>query len=94
MEERRATPRQRIFKAGSIEFDDASVECTIRNFSSAGAALDLVSSVGIPHEITLNVVTRQMRQHGYVVWRRERRVGIMFAQKNDEAGQRIRLEVR
>jgi hypothetical protein len=35
-----------------------------------------------------------MRQHGYVVWRRERRVGIMFAQKNDEAGQRIRLEVR
>lgn len=84
MEERRATPRQRVFKAGSIEFDDASVECTIRNFSSAGAALDLVSSVGIPHEITLNIVTRQVRRHGCVVWRGEQRVGIMFAQKNEK----------
>jgi hypothetical protein len=29
-----------------------------------------------------------------VVWRRERRVGIIFAQKHDEAGQQMRLEAR
>jgi hypothetical protein len=79
MEERRAIPRRRVLKAGSIEFDGASIDCTIRNLSPAGAALDVVSPSGIPHEIILNVVTCQARQRGYVVWRKERRVGITFA---------------
>jgi hypothetical protein len=78
MEERRATPRRRVFKAGSIEFDGASVDCTIRNLSPAGASLDIASPVGIPHEITLNMVTHQTRQRGYIVWRKERRVGMAF----------------
>jgi hypothetical protein len=79
MEERRATPRLRVFKAGSIEFDGTSVDCTIRNLSPAGAALDVGSSADIPHEVTLNIVTRQARQQGYIVWRGKRRVGFMFA---------------
>jgi hypothetical protein len=78
MQERRATIRQRVFKAGSIEFVDGSVDCTIRNLSTTGAALDVVSPMGIPHEITLNVMSRQARQHGYIVWRGERRVGMIF----------------
>jgi hypothetical protein len=78
MEERRAAPRRRVFKAGSIEFDGASIDCTIRNLSPVGASLDIASPVGIPHEITLNLVTHRMRQHGYIVWRRERRVGVAF----------------
>lgn len=81
-------------RAGSIEFDGANVDCTIRNLAPAGAALDVVCPVVIPHEITLNIMTRQARQHGYVVWRRERRVGIMFAQKDDEAGQGMRFGAR
>jgi hypothetical protein len=79
MKERRATLRQRVFKTGSIEFDGSSIDCTIRNLSSAGAALDVVSPLGIPHEVTLNLVTCQARQHAYIVWRSERRVGIVFA---------------
>ena len=84
MQERRATLRQRVFKAGSIEFDGYSIGCTIRNLSSAGAALDVGSPVGIPHEVTLNIVSKQARQHAYVVWRSERRVGIMFAAAVDD----------
>jgi hypothetical protein len=94
MQERRATARQRVFKAGSIEFDGASVDCTIRNLSAAGAALDVTNPIGIPHEITLNIVARQARRHAFIVWRRERRVGVMFAQNNDEAGQRRGFEAR
>jgi len=82
MQERRTTSRQRVFKAGSIEFDCASLDCTIRNLSSTGAAIDVASPTGIPHEIILNIVARQTRQQAYVVWRRERRVGIAFAQKS------------
>jgi hypothetical protein len=78
MEERRATPRRRVFKAGSIEFDGASIDCTIRNISPAGATLDIASPVGIPHEITLNMVTRSTRERGHVVWRKERRIGVAF----------------
>jgi PilZ domain len=78
MEERRGTPRQRVFKAGSIEFDGSDIDCTIRNISPAGAALDVASPVGIPHELTLNVLTRKMRQHCYIIWRKERRIGVAF----------------
>jgi hypothetical protein len=79
MEERRSTPRRRVFKAGAIEFDGASVDCTIRNLSPAGASLDLASPVGVPHEVTLNMMTDQTRQHAYIVWRKDRRIGVMFA---------------
>jgi hypothetical protein len=66
-------------KAGSIEFDDTSIDCTVRNLSTGGAALDVLNPLGIPHEITLNIVSWQARQHAYVVWRSGGRVGIMFA---------------
>jgi hypothetical protein len=79
MTERRATPRQRVFKAGTIEFDGAGIDCTIRNMSGTGAALEVASLAGIPHEITLNIVTSYIRQHCYVVWRKESRIGVAFA---------------
>jgi hypothetical protein len=78
MQERRATPRQRLFKAGSIEFDGSGVDCTIRNMSPTGAALDVASPLGIPHEITLNILTRHVRQHCYIIWRKEKRIGLAF----------------
>jgi hypothetical protein len=78
MNERRATSRQRVFKAGTIEFDGAAVDCIIRNVSSGGAALEVASLVGIPHEVTLNILTRNERHHGYIVWRKRKRVGVIF----------------
>ena len=78
MEERRGTPRQRVFKAGSIEFDGSVIDCTIRNISPVGAALDVASPVGIPHEVTLNVLKGNLRQHCYIIWRKERRIGVAF----------------
>jgi hypothetical protein len=79
MTERRATLRQRVFKAGTIEFDGVGVDCTIRNMSGAGAALEVASPVGIPHEVTLNVLTSYIRRHCYIVWRKEKRIGVTFA---------------
>jgi hypothetical protein len=78
MSERRATPRQRVFKSGTIEFDGAAVDCTIRNVSLVGAALEVVSPVGIPTEVTLNFVARQERQSCHIVWRKEKRIGVAF----------------
>jgi len=78
MYERRAQPRKRVFKAGTIEFDGVGVDCTIRNISATGAALEVVSPLTIPHEITLNIRTSEVRQHCYIVWRKEKRIGVAF----------------
>ena len=87
MEERRETPRQRVFKAGSIEFDGVAVDCTIRNISPLGAGIDIASPHGIPHEVTLNIVSRHERQHCYIIWRSEKRIGVAFAEKILEPNQ-------
>jgi len=79
MTERRATTRQRVFKSGTIEFEGKGIACTIRNVSPTGAALDVPSPAGIPHEITVNFTARNIRQRGYVVWRNQKRVGVSFA---------------
>jgi hypothetical protein len=78
MDDRRSEPRLRTFKAATIEFDGAGIDCTVRNMSATGASLEVPSPVGIPHEITLNVPTRQLRRHGYIVWRKQKRVGVTF----------------
>lgn len=78
MDNRRSEPRLRIFKGGTIEFGGASIDCTVRNVTAAGAALEVASPVGIPHEITLSVPTSRLRRHGYIVWRKERRIGVVF----------------
>jgi hypothetical protein len=31
-----------------------------------------------PHEIILSVPTSQLRRHGYIVWRKEKRIGVVF----------------
>jgi hypothetical protein len=79
MNERRAIPRQRVFKAGTIEFDGCDVDCTVRNMSATGAALDVGSSVGIPHEVTLRIMSGHVNQPCYIVWRKEKRIGVVFA---------------
>jgi hypothetical protein len=84
MIERRTTPRQRVFKAGSIEFDGIGVDCVIRNLSPMGAGLGC-KPVGIPHEITLRLLTQHVRQHGYVVWRKENRIGVAFDSSASDA---------
>jgi hypothetical protein len=46
--------------------------------SIAGAALDVATPLGIPHEVTLNILTRQVRQPCHIVWRKENRIGVAF----------------
>jgi hypothetical protein len=42
------TPRRRVLKAGPIELGGGAVDCTLRNISNTGAALDGTRPVGIP----------------------------------------------
>jgi hypothetical protein len=74
----RITARRAIFKAASIEFGRSAIECTVRNISDTGAALDVASPLYFPDRFTLAVHTDEMRRPCRVVWRRQRRIGVSF----------------
>jgi hypothetical protein len=80
-EEHRIANRHRVLKGGRIHFGGGSIDCTVRNISETGAALDVPSPLGIPTEFTLE--TDGAHRPCRVVWRKENRIGITFDKEKD-----------
>ena len=78
MADKRAAPRQRTLKAGTIEFRGGGIDCTVRNLSETGAALEVVSPLGIPDQFNLVLTGDHSRFSCRVVWRTESRTGVTF----------------
>jgi hypothetical protein len=78
MDENRVALRKRVLKAGTIEFSGGGISCTVRNLSATGAALEVDSPVGIPGEFNLVVDADHLNRLCHVVWRKEKRVGVVF----------------
>ncbi|WP_375157563.1 PilZ domain-containing protein [Bradyrhizobium sp. RDT46] len=78
MDERRDKARHRVLKAGTIEFGGGAIDCTVRNLSDTGAALDVTSPLGIPEHFTLFVAVDAKHLACTVVWRKEKRIGVRF----------------
>lgn len=78
MGEKRSINRQRVLKAATIEFGGGAIDCTIRNWSAIGAALDVTSPVGIPTHFTLFVPADGRHRPCRVVWRKQKRIGVAF----------------
>lgn len=76
--EKRAAPRNRVLKAGTIEFNGGAIDCMVRNRSDAGAALDVTSPLGIPERFTLVIPVDRARIPCRIVWRKEKRIGVAF----------------
>ncbi len=81
---KRAVPRQRVFKAGNLEFAGRRVDCTVRNISALGATVVVDSSNGIPHEVVLEVISRGERYACYVIWRDSSKLGVVFSPRDPE----------
>ena len=77
-EEHRGAGRQRVLKAGTIEFGGGAIDCTVRNLSASGAALDVASPLGIPERFTLVVPADGTQKLCQVIWRKETRLGVAF----------------
>jgi hypothetical protein len=78
MDEKRTAPRHRVLKAGTIEFGGGAIDCTVRNISNVGAALDVNSPIGIPDHFTLVLPADGQHIACHVVWRKQNRIGIKF----------------
>jgi len=76
MDEKRTSPRHRVLNAGTIEFHGGTIDCTVRNLSVAGAALDVASPVGIPDQFMLIADGAHLPCH--VIWRKQKRIGVAF----------------
>ena len=74
--EKRALYRHRVLKAATIEFGGSAIDCTLRNLSATGAALDVPSPVGIPDNFDLVVSSDALRFACRVVWRKAERIGV------------------
>jgi hypothetical protein len=77
-DEHRIAPRRRVLKAGSISFGGGVIDCTVRNVSETGAALEVVTPLFIPDRFTLIVQSDSFSRPCQVVWRKERRIGVAF----------------
>jgi len=78
MDEHRVAARHRVLKAGTISFGGDGIDCTVRNLSETGAALEVVTPLFIPDRFTLTIPTDQLRRHCHIVWRKEKRMGVAF----------------
>ena len=78
MTEARRDARQRVLKAGTIEFGGGAIDCTIRNMSASGAALQVESQSGIPDQFTLVIPADGLHMPCRVAWRKASRLGVAF----------------
>jgi PilZ domain len=81
-DENRIAARHRVLKGGRILFGGGSIDCTVRNISETGAALEVTSPLGIPTEFTLE--TDGNKRPCRVVWRKEKRIGIAFEKEDGD----------
>jgi ribosomal protein L19 len=81
MIEKRATQRYRVFKGGTIAFENSGIACTVRNISEGGAAIDLDAPVTLPQSFTLSIARDNFVRNCRAVWRSDRRIGLAFVQQ-------------
>jgi PilZ domain-containing protein len=78
MIERRATQRRRVLKGATIAFDGIGLDCTVRNLSESGAALDFASAAIVPPSFMLTIQSDRLVRRCHPVWSNDRRIGVAF----------------
>jgi hypothetical protein len=79
MAEQRKSQRQRTLKGALIAFNNerSTLSCTVRNFSDAGANLQVASVLGVPETFTLHFPDKRAFPCT-VVWRKATELGVRF----------------
>jgi len=78
------TPRTRVLKGAVISFRQlgTTIDCTVRDLSSAGACLTVTSPAGIPNGFDLMLDREKLTRHCRVAWRGADRIGSELPSKN------------
>jgi hypothetical protein len=65
-------------RAAKIKFGAATIDCTVRDLSITGAALEVPNQIGVPAEFILVMPDDGLHLSCHVVWRKEFRIGVAF----------------
>jgi hypothetical protein len=78
MSEKRVVSRRRLLKNGLIVLSEKApkIECTVRNASETGAALQLSTTLGIPQNFDL--LSDGARRRCRAAWRTDTKIGVTF----------------
>ncbi|WP_441242852.1 PilZ domain-containing protein [Tardiphaga sp. 768_D3_N2_1] len=78
MIEKRAAPRHRVLKRGTLAFGGGGIDCTVRNLSASGARVDIASPLGLPQNLMLVIEADQFIRRCRPVWNTDRQLGVAF----------------
>jgi hypothetical protein len=78
MIEKRAAPRFKVLKGGTVAVEGGSLPCTVRNLSDGGAAIDFDERIDLPQCFMLVIERDQFMRRCRPVWIFERRLGVAF----------------
>ena len=78
MNEKRIAPRRHVLKSAFIVISEKApkLECTVKNLSDGGAALQVSTTIGIPKNFDLIIDGK--RHHCRSVWRTDAKIGVAF----------------
>ena len=78
MTEKRRSPRHRVLKSAFIVTSEKApkLECTVRNISGTGAAVQVSTTFGLPQ--TFELIVDGVRRRCRVVWRKDNKIGVTF----------------
>lgn len=76
--ENRHTPRHRVLKGAFIATGEKApkLECTVRNISDTGAAIQVSTTFGLPQ--TFDLIVDGARHRCRVMWRTDTKIGVSF----------------
>jgi hypothetical protein len=75
--EKRSATRRRTLKAARMIFNKgaSTLDCTLRNLSDTGAAIEGAITIGVPEEFDLVLLADKSVYRCHVVWRSIGRLG-------------------
>ena len=87
MIERRRSVRSRTYLGGTIAFNrrKSTMDCHIRNFSSAGAKVALTNAVSIPEQFDLTIARRERSFRARTIWRGAYEAGVAFVSEYEQS---------
>lgn len=80
MRERRRFARSRSFYGGVLAFNarQSTMDCVVRDFSSAGAKVTFANAAAVPDDVELSIAHKEQTFRARVVWRRRDEAGVAF----------------
>ena len=80
MNERRRVRRTPVYKCAKISTNGSLRDCVVRDLSSLGARLALVSTAYIPDQIALTFDQARTLRRCRVAWRSANEIGVEFCE--------------